>query len=194
MKFKPSPVEILLICTVIGIAATFAAPWFELRGTYAAWRIVEWHTFWRGEDAFLLGSVVAPDYQVSIEYATREMQSMLSTGFALGSALGLWHGGLLVALVALGARMRLLSGESPSRVARELATIVGLNAAILRILIVLLALPSTITPKVDFRTGAEVHSDSLVWSSISLLPVAPAFAMTAAIIGGFALVKLVRRG
>jgi hypothetical protein len=85
LKFKPSTIEIILISTVIGIAATFATPWFELRGTFAAWRIVEWHTFWRGENAFQLGSVVAPDYHVPVEYATHEMRSMLSTWFALAA-------------------------------------------------------------------------------------------------------------
>ena len=33
-------VEFLIVSTAIGIIATFAAPWYELRGTFAAWRIV----------------------------------------------------------------------------------------------------------------------------------------------------------
>ena len=121
------------------------------------------------------------------------MHSMLSVGFALGSALGLWHAGVLIVLVALGARMRLRSGESRLRVAVEIAAITGVNAAIICILTVLLAMPSSLTPKVDFRAGAEIHSNSLIWSSTSLLPVAPVFAMIAAVVDGFALVTLVRK-
>ncbi len=37
MRSRVSPTEILILSTAIGIAATFAAPWLELRGTYAAW-------------------------------------------------------------------------------------------------------------------------------------------------------------
>ncbi|HEX7587069.1 MAG TPA: hypothetical protein VF478_02030 [Anaerolineae bacterium] len=192
MPRKPLPIEFLLLSTAIGIAATFAAPWLELRGTYAAWRIVEWHTFWRGESAFQLASVVASNYHVSVEYATGEMQLILRACFALGSALGLWHAGVLIALLVIGARMRLRAGASWPRVALEFAAIVVLNAAVIYLLALLLALPSSLTPKVDFRAGAEIHSDSLIWSDVTVLPVAPAFALIALAVDGFALIKLVR--
>ena len=191
---KSFPIELFILSTAIGIAATFAAPWLELRGAYAAWRIVEWHTFWRGEGAFQLASVIAPDYPVTIEYATGELQSMLRACFALGSVLGLWHAAMLVALLAIGARMRMRAGGSPQRVALEIAGLVALNAAVICLLALLLALPSSLTPKVDFLPGAGIHSDSLIWSSVILLPVAPAFAVIAAIVDGFALIRLVHQG
>ena len=193
MTRKSFPIELVLLSTAIGIVATFAAPWLELRGTYAAWRIVEWHTFWRGEGAFQLASVVASDYRVSIEYATVEMQSILGACFALGSALGLWHLSALIALLVVGARMRLRAGGSRLRVALEISAIFALNAAVIYILISLLALPSSLIPKVDFRAGAEVHSDSLIWSDVTVLPVAPAFALIAAAADVFALLRLVRQ-
>jgi len=37
---KSFPLELLILSTAVGILAAFAAPWYELRGTYAAWRIV----------------------------------------------------------------------------------------------------------------------------------------------------------
>ena len=193
MTRKSFPIELVLLSTAIGIVATFAAPWLELRGTYAAWRIVEWHTFWRGEGAFQLASVVASDYRVTIEYATVEMQSILGACFTLGSALGLWHLSALIALLVVGARMRLRAGESRLRVALEISAIFALNAAVIYILISLLALPSSLIPKVDFRAGAEVHSDSLIWSDVTVLPVAPAFALIAAAADVFALLRLVRQ-
>ena len=187
-------IELILVSTAIGIVATFAAPWLELRGTYAAWRIVEWHTFWRGESAFQLASVVASNYRVAIEYATGEMQSTLGACFALGSGLGLWHAGVLIALLVMGARMRLGAGASWPRVALEIAAILVVNAAVIYILTLLLTLPSSLSPKVDFRAGAEVHSDSLIWSDVTVLPVAPVFAVIAAIADVFALFKLIREG
>jgi hypothetical protein len=190
---KSLPTELMVLSTAIGIAATFAAPWLELQGTYAAWRIVEWHTFWRGEGAFQLASVVASNYRVTIEYATGEMQSTLRAGFALGSALGLWHALALSALLFMGARMRLNAGRSRARVALEIVAIVILNAAVIYLLALLLALPSSLTPKVDFRAGVEIHSDSLIWSNATVLPVAPVVALIAAAVNGFALVKLMRK-
>jgi hypothetical protein len=192
MTRKSLPIELLILSTAVGIAATFAAPWLELRGTYAAWRIVEWHTFWRGESAFQLASVVASDYRVTVEYATGEMQLILRACFALGSALGIWHASVLIVLLALGARMRLRAGASWPRVALEFAAIAVLNAAVTYLLALFLALPSSLTPKVDFRAGAEIHSDSLIWSNVAVLPVAPAFALIALAVDVFALVKLVR--
>ena len=194
MSRKSFLIELFILSTAIGIAATFAAPWLELRGTYAAWRIVEWHTFWRGEGAFQLASVVAPNYPVTIEYATGEMRSMLGACFAFGSAAGLWHATMLLTLLVVGARTRLRAGKSRLSVLLEIAAIVALNTAVIYILAILLALPSSLTPKVEFRPGAEIHSDSLVWSSVSLLPVAPVFAVIAAVVDGAVLVKLVPKG
>jgi hypothetical protein len=193
LKFRFYPIEIILFSTAIGIAATFAAPWLELRGTYAAWRIVEWHTFWRGEGGFQLASVVASDYPVTIEYATDEMRAALGACFALGSALGVWNAGVFSALVVMGARMRLRAGVSWLRVALEIGVILAVNGAVLYILTLVLAFPSSLAPKVDFRADAQVHSDSLIWSSVSLLPVAPASAVIAAVADGFAVGKLLHR-
>jgi hypothetical protein len=33
-------VELFLLSTALGLIATFAAPWYELRGMFAAWRIL----------------------------------------------------------------------------------------------------------------------------------------------------------
>jgi hypothetical protein len=100
---------------------------------------------------------------------------------------------VLIVLLAIGARMRLHAGGSRLRVSLEIAAIMASNAAVIFILTLLLALPSSLTPKVDFRAGAEVHSDSLIWSGVSLLPVAPAFAIFTVVIDGLALVKLSRK-
>ena len=178
MRRNFSLIELFLLSTAIGIVATFAAPWLELRGTYAAWRIVEWHTFWRGDGAFELASVVAANYRVPVEFATTTMQDTTRAVFALGSALGAWQVVALIALLVVGARMRLSAGTSRTRVAVEIAAIVVVNAVALYALALLLALPSTLAPKVDFRAnGATVHSDSLIWSSVTILPVAPALAV-----------------
>jgi hypothetical protein len=169
--------ELLIVSTAVGFVATFAAPWLELRGTYAAWRIVEWHTFWRGEGAFQLASVVAANYHVPVEFATTAMQDALRTVFALGSALGAWFSIVLVALLAVGARMRLRSGATRRRVAAEVIANVFVNLLVLYLLATLLALPSTLTPKVDFRVSADIHTDSLIWSGVLVLPIAPALAV-----------------
>jgi hypothetical protein len=178
--------ELLIVSTAVGFVATFAAPWLELRGMYAAWRIVEWHTFWRGgfdgaQPAFQLTSVVAANYHVPVEFATTAMQDTLRAVFALGSALGAWFSIVLVALLAAGARMRLRSGATRRRVAAEVIVIVLVNLLVLYLLVALLALPSTLTPKVDFRAGADIHTDSLIWSGVSVLPIAPALSILAAI-------------
>ncbi len=169
--------ELFLISTAIGLVATFAAPWVELRGTYAAWRIVEWHTFWRGESAFQLANVVAADYRVPVEFATTAMQDTLRAVFVLGGALGAWHSIALIALLIAGARMRLRTNVSRQRVALEIAAIVLVNLTALYVLAMLLALPSSLTPKVDFRSAADIHTDSLIWSGMTILPIAPAFAI-----------------
>jgi len=174
--------ELLLVSTALGLVATFAAPWLELRGTYAAWRIVEWHTFWRGgldgtQPAFQLASVVATDYRMPVEFATTAMQDTLRAVFALGSALGVWHGIALFALLIVGARLRLRAGVSRRRVALEIGAIVLVNLAALYLLATLLALPSGLAPKVDFRSATDIHMDSLIWSSMTILPIAPTFAV-----------------
>ncbi len=172
-------IELFVIATFIGILATFAAPWYELRGTYAAWRIVEWHTFWRGDSAFQLASVVATNFQVPIEYATVEMQSTLRNRFALGSVLGAWHSIALIVLLVIGARWRVRAGVPKMRVALEIAGLVIVNAIVLYGLAIVLASPSSLTPKIDFRTGAEIHTDSLIWSDLNLFPVAPVLSIVA---------------
>ncbi len=174
--------ELLIVSTAVGFVATFAAPWVELRGTYAAWRIVEWHTFWRGgfdgaQPAFQLASVVAANYHVPVEFATTAMQETLRAVFALGSALGAWFSIVLVALLAAGARMRLRARATRRRVAAEVIALVFVNLLVLYLLATLLALPSTLAPKVDFRAGADIHTDSLIWSGVSVLPIAPALAV-----------------
>ncbi len=181
MTHKVFPLECLLPSTAIGIIATIAAPWMELRGTYAAWRIVEWHAFWRGDRAFLLGDVVATNYQLPIEYATVAMQNTLRDLFALGSILGVWHVVVLIALLVAGARLRLRAGASRTRVALEIIALIAVNAIVLALLTMLLALPSSLTQKVDFRTSVDIHTDSLIWSSINVLLLAPALSVIAVV-------------
>lgn len=50
---------------------------------------LRWHTFWRGDSAFQLASVVAEN-KVPIEYTTVEMQNTLRNLLAFGSVLGAW--------------------------------------------------------------------------------------------------------
>ncbi len=177
---KLRAIDLLILSTAIGLIATFAAPWVELRGTFAAWRIVEWHTFWRGANAFMLGDVVASNYQMLIEFGTAAMQATLRDVFTLGSALAVWHSVAFIALLIAFARVRV--GVSRSRVARDIAAIVIVSALALGLLAFLLALPSSIATKVDFRTPADIHTDSLVWSSVDILPVAPMLSLIAAVI------------
>ncbi|MEW5720874.1 MAG: hypothetical protein AB1817_19770, partial [Chloroflexota bacterium] len=92
----------VIIATALGLVATFAAPWYELRGAFAAWRIVEWHTFWRGDAAFQLASVVASNYRVPIEYAAGALQETLRAIFIIGSALGVWHIAAAMGLLIAG--------------------------------------------------------------------------------------------
>ncbi len=161
----------------------------ELRGTYAAWRIVEWHTFWRGEDAFQLASVVSSSYRVPIEYATPDMQAMMRNLFALGSALGAWHIVALIALLVIGARWRLHGGANVKRTALEILALMVANLGVLYLLVLLLALPSSLSPKVDFRTTEDIHTNSLIWSSVNILPVAPVLSVLAVLGQLFALLK-----
>lgn len=169
--------ELLILSTAVGIIATFAAPWYELRGTYAAWRIIEWHAFWRGENAFQLSSVVATNFKIPIEYATAEMPNTLRNLFALGSVLGAWHSIVLIVLLIVGARWRAQAGVARSRVALEIAGLVIVNAFVLYGLTIILAVPSSLTPKIDFRPGTEIHTDSLVWSDLNFFAVAPGLAI-----------------
>ena len=164
---------------MIGIITTFATPWVELRGTYAAWNIVEWHTFWRGQDAFQLASVVSSNFHVPIEYATSDMQATMRNLFAFGSALGAWHIVVLCTLLVIGVRWRLGNGAKVERAALEILALIAVNAIVLVLLANLLALPSSLTPKVDFRTTEDVHTNSLIWSSVNILPVAPTLSIFA---------------
>jgi len=171
--------EITILAIAIGIIATFAAPWVELRGTYAAWRIVEWHTFWRGQDAFQLASVVASNYRVPIEYATADMQSTMRNLFVLGSVLSVWHVGAVIVLLVIGLRWRLQNGASMKRAVLEIFALVTFNVIVIYLLAMLLALPSSLTPKVDFRTTEEIHTSSLIWSNVIILPMAPILSVAA---------------
>jgi hypothetical protein len=179
MNRKFSLVEPLILSTTIGIIATLAVPWVELRGTYAAWRIVEWHTFWRGQDAFQLASVVASNYRVPIEYATADMQSTMRNLFAFGGASGVWHISALIVLLAIGLRWRLQNGASIKRAMLEVVVLVIVNLIMMYLLSILLALPSSLTSKVDFRTTEEIHTNLLIWSSVNILPVAPMLSVAA---------------
>ncbi len=177
MKARAS--TIFIFATAIGVLATFAAPWLELRGTYAAWRVIEWHTFWRGDGAFLLANVVSANVNVPIEFATTAMPATMREVMWLGGALGAWHGLALIGLLAVGARMRLRAGASRLRVTLEILTLVVVNVLLVFALAWLLALPSSLTPKVDFRAGADLHTNSLIWSSVTWLPLAPMLAVLA---------------
>ena len=179
MRLNRQTLELFSLATAIGLVATFAAPWVELRGTFAAWRIVEWHTFWRGDSAFLLAQVVAANFYIPIEYATLEMATTSRALAWLGGALGVWHAGALGALLVIGATARRRAGASRARVTLEIAALSIGNLALLLALAWLLALPSSLAPKVDFRPGAEIHTDSLIWSGLTILPIAPALALIA---------------
>ncbi|MCL4393625.1 MAG: hypothetical protein M1482_02235 [Chloroflexi bacterium] len=186
---EPRALEFFILCTALGVIATLAAPWLELRGTFAAWRLDEWNAFWRGANGFLLAGVVGGDYQVPVEFATRQMQTVVQAVVVIGGFLALWHTASLAALLVIGARARRRSGAARLRVAVEVAGIVLVYLAVLWLLVTLLALPSTLTPKVDFRGGAEVHTDSLVWSSVTVLLIAPAIAALAALGSAVSAVK-----
>jgi hypothetical protein len=193
MARKLSPIEILSLLTALGIIATFAVPWVELRGTYAAWRIVEWHTFWRGEDAFQLASVVSSSYRMPIEYATNEMQATVHTLSTIGFALGIWHVIALIVLLIVGIRWRLHSGVNMKRTALDILALMIVNLGVLYLLAILLALPSSLTPKVDFRTAEDIHTNSLIWSSVNILPVAPMLSILSMLFQLFALGRLLLR-
>lgn len=190
MSKKPSPFEILFMSTAIGLVATLSAPWAELRGTFESWRLVEWHTFWRGDFAFLLSDVVAPNYHVPVEFATADTAGVLRVLALLGSLLAVWYVAAFVLLLALGARRRLRSGVPLWRVGLEMAALFLVNFLVLFFLAQLLALPSSRTLKVDFRTPGDVHTDSLIWSSVSVLPLSPLVALVASAAGVLALFRL----
>jgi hypothetical protein len=40
LKPQSRALEALILSTALGLVATLAAPWYELRGAFAAWRIV----------------------------------------------------------------------------------------------------------------------------------------------------------
>ncbi|MBI5652291.1 MAG: hypothetical protein HZC40_17885 [Chloroflexi bacterium] len=181
MPRKFATFDLLILSTAIGLIATIAAPWVELRGAFAAWRVVEWHTFWRGDNAFMLGDVVAANYRVPIEYATVALENNLRALALIGGALALWHSALFGAILfALRRALR----------ARDLIAIILGSVIVLALLAFLLALPSSLDVKVDFRSASDVHTDTLIWSSIQILPIAPAFAVIAMAIQIIALWKI----
>ncbi len=174
--------ELLLLSTAIGLVSTFAAPWTELRGAFSAWRIAEWHTFWRGASSFLLTDVVATSYAVPVEFATAAMRDSLGNLFLLGAALGTWHAVVFVALIFAGARTRIRGGASVWRVAILVALLFFASVLALYILSRLFALPSSLSLKVDFRSQADIHTDSLIWSTLNIFPAAPALALGAVLL------------
>ena len=185
--------ELLIFSTAIGLVATYAAPWMELQGAFQSWRIVEWHTVWRGDGAFQLTDIVAPAYRVPVVFATTGMQATIQSLVAIGVALGAWHAIALIALLIVGARLRLRTGVPLSRVGLEIGALVLVNAIVLYGLTVLLALPSSLSMKVDFRTPGDIHTDSLIWSNLTILPIAPVLSILAAlaqVIGAWGMVHV----
>ena len=128
-------------------------------------------------------------YRVPVEYATVALQNILRDLFVVGGVLGAWHVVAAVAILVAGARARLNAGISPARVALEIVALVVVNVIALGLLAWLLALPSSITPKIDFRASADVHTDTLVWSNLNPFPVAPLLSFIAVVIQ-FALLRM----
>ncbi len=176
----PSAIDVLVVSVAVGLVASLAAPWIELNGTFQSWRLVEWHTFWRGAGSFQLGDVVAATYRVPVEFATATMQATERNLATLAAALSVWHVTAFAVLLAAGTQARLRSGVSRRRLVIDAGAVVLVALLALGGLTVLLAMPSSRTLKVDFRTPSDVHTDSLVWSGLTVLPVAPVLALGAA--------------
>ncbi len=172
--------DVLIPVTAVGLVATLAAPWLELQGTFQSWRIVEWHTFWRGEGAFQLQELVSGSYQVPVEFATTGMHSLVQNVWVAGGILGAWHCAAVLVLLLAGVRARLGLGIPRRRALFEITGVVMVNLIVLYALVILLALPSNVSLKVEFRTPLETHTDSLIWSNITLLPVAPVLSVLSA--------------
>lgn len=183
--------EILLVVTVIGLIATFAVPWVELRGAYAAWRVTEWHAVWRSNSSFQLAEIVAPNYPVPIEFATEDMRRELDYLIGLGRVLGASHGLVLTGLLIAIVRQSRKRGASYRRVAIQLSALVAANLVALALLSVLLGLPSSISTNVDFRTP-EVHTDTLVWTGLTLLPIGPIISSIAVVVEAVLLLRAAR--
>ncbi len=190
LTIKSTRTELVLLSTAIGLVATYAAPWMELRGTFAAWRITEWHAFWRGSTAFLLSDEVARDYSVPVEFATTATQNTVSALVLLGVVLGAWHTIVFMALVLNGARRRWRAGSPAWRVGIQVALILLVSAVALYSLAYLFALPSTLSLKVDFRSQGDVHANSLIWSTLNVFPGAPLMAVLAAFVQLVALAQI----
>ncbi|MGE5262921.1 MAG: hypothetical protein ACM3S0_06035 [Acidobacteriota bacterium] len=178
----------MIFATAIGILATFAAPWLELRGTFQSWRIVEWHTFWRGAGSYQLVEVVASSYAVPVEFATEEMRGTVHNLTVLGTILGGWHTLALAGLLYASVRVR-AQGLSQLGMGVRVGALLLIIILVLFAFTVLLSLPSSLAMKVDFRAPSDFHSDSLIWSDLTVLPVAPVFSVLAVVIqviGGWA--------
>ncbi len=184
--------EVFLVASFIGLIATFSAPWLELRGTFQAWRIVEWHTFWRGDAAFMLADVVSANFSPPIEFATGGMRDTVRLVSTAGVMLAVWHTGAFLALVGLGAIARTGRGIPERRSLLEGIIILLAAVIVLYALAQVFALPSALSGKVDFRTPADIHSDSLVWSSVAVFPVAPMLSLGATVIQVIVLFSSVR--
>jgi hypothetical protein len=190
LTIKPTRTELVLLSAAVGLVATYAAPWMELRGTFAAWRITEWHAFWRGSSAFLLSDVVARDYTIPVEFATTAMQNTVSALFLLGVVLGAWHSIVIMTLVLNEARRRWRAGSPAWRVGMQEALILLVSTVALYSLAYLFALPSSLSLKVDFRSQGDVHASSLIWSTVNVFPGAPLLAVLAALVQMVALTPI----
>jgi ABC-type uncharacterized transport system fused permease/ATPase subunit len=163
-----------------------------MRGSYEAWRVDEWHTFWCSANAYTLDSVVSSNVNVPIEYATTAMQSTLQNLFVVGGILGAWHSIAFTALLFVGARMRSRSGTSHARVALEIGVIVLVIILMLGALAWLFTLPSSLATKVDFRTALDVHTDSLIWSSAGIIFIVPGLSIIAALAQIFLVTRILK--
>jgi hypothetical protein len=182
LKQQPNRTELVIAATAIGLVATFGAAWFELRGAYAAWRISEWHVFWRGAASYRLGDVVSGGFPVPIEFATPSIERDVARLVMFGGALAIWHSAAYVALLIAGAQRRTRLGVPLPRVGLETGAILILSVLALYVLAMLFSFPSSLSLKVDFRFPGDTHTDTLVWSNLEIFPVAPALALLAGVV------------
>lgn len=96
------------------------------------------------------------------------MQQLVRDLSVAGAVLAGWHLIVLVALLALGTRSRIRGGSPVQRTVPGIAVVLMVNAIILYLLVIGLALPSGLSLKVDFRTPEDLHSSGLIWSDVTL--------------------------
>jgi hypothetical protein len=97
------------------------------------------------------------------------------------SVLGAWRAIVTIGLLAGGVRWRARTGVLLCRVILEFSYLLLITAIVLYSIMALGDLASSLSPKVDFRTAAEIHSDSLIWLSVTLLPIAPGLSVLAVV-------------